>query len=152
MMRMRPSRSVYDTTKSRSNSDRPMLSIRGSVSECLRSSIVASKGSPNTVAASSKVTPCFCTLAAALSSSHSNSTVSPIPSRYRGWSWRQIVVALQSDTVFDARLNVGQFQTRVVRRNLLGRFTLSKKAQHQLHRDSHAADDRFSAEDLRNYR
>ena len=52
----------------------PIVMERGSSSECCGSRIVPARGSPNTVDASSKDTPCLAKFRAAFAGSHSNCT------------------------------------------------------------------------------
>jgi len=72
MMRIRSSRSVCATTSRRRRSDIPTDTNRCSPAEWPGSDIVSDRGSPRTVAASRKPTPCLARLACALSGSHSN--------------------------------------------------------------------------------
>lgn len=66
MRRIRPCRSVYDTTNRRPRALCPRLRKRHSPSEWSGSGIVSSKGSPKTVMASANSTPCFSALAWAI--------------------------------------------------------------------------------------
>lgn len=79
MIRKRSSRSVWTTTRVLRFTDLPMITNRLSFSEWIGSAIVKDKGSPKTVTASSKDTPCFLRFWTALCWSHSkfNDTLSP---------------------------------------------------------------------------
>ena len=74
MTRIRSARSVWTTTRRRSDGVTPMVMKRASSVECSGSGIVAARGSPNTTAASSNDTPWCWRFDAAFSGSHSNCT------------------------------------------------------------------------------
>jgi hypothetical protein len=63
---------VYATTRTRPVGDRPRRRNRSSPSECFRYGPSNASGSANTVAASSKETPCLRTWSRAFPASHSN--------------------------------------------------------------------------------
>ena len=71
MIRILSPRSVCTTTSNLSRCERPKIMKRFSACECAGSKIVTESGSPNTVAASSKGTPCLARFNRALLASHS---------------------------------------------------------------------------------
>lgn len=71
MMRILSPRFACTTTSVRRRYDCPIVIRRSSVAEWRGSSMVRDNGSPNTVATSSKETPCFFRFPYALCSSHS---------------------------------------------------------------------------------
>jgi hypothetical protein len=73
-------RSVYETTRRRLRSERPILKNRYPLRELPGSDIVSSKGSEKTVLASPNDTPCLRTFNSALLVSHSKSITFPIRS------------------------------------------------------------------------
>lgn len=86
-------RSVNATSNRRSCSEYPTMISRGSSDECSGSSKILAIGSPNTVAASSKVTPCLRPFSLAFAGSHSNSRlIGRLPRGYH----ERFLVAIQS--------------------------------------------------------
>src|SRR5439155_21605602 len=74
MIRIRPLRSVYDTTSNFPRCDMPRSTKRFSETDRSGSAMVIESGSRNTVLASSKETLCFLELSLAFDGSHSNSS------------------------------------------------------------------------------
>src|ERR1019366_5586004 len=71
MIRILSPRSVCTTTSNLSRCEHPKIMNRFSDCECAGSKIVTESGSPNNVAASSKLTPCLARFNAALAAFHS---------------------------------------------------------------------------------